>query len=220
MTPIMDKRFRRAPDSEWVLMYRLGLNRKRVADFVGAEPASVGYHLVIGRRRDPELEAVHLAAASNEPGLSPLSLARMDEIIAWIEANGRLPRERSEDKEERSMARWLSDRRREAAQGRLHPAYGEGVARVLGCGWNPRTAAEEARWHLRLAQLVDFREQGNDWPRHKKCDSEPERTLGVWMHAQRQKHRRGELEAEKVKLLDTAIPGLQAGRTRGRPPRR
>jgi hypothetical protein len=219
MTPTMDSKLRRAPDAEWVLMYRLGLSRKRIADLVRAEPATVGCSLVIARRRDPELEAAHLAAGTtSRPSLS--SLARMDEIIAWIGAKGRLPRERSEDKGERSMARWFSDRRREAAQGTLHAAYGEGLAQVPGWDSNPRTAAEEARWHRRLAQLVGFREEDNDWPRHKKCDSEREHTLGVWVHAQRQKHRRGELGVEKVKLLDAAVPGWQAGRTRGRPPRR
>ncbi|SKB73699.1 Helicase associated domain-containing protein [Arthrobacter sp. 49Tsu3.1M3] len=201
-------------------MYRLGLSRKRIADLVGAEPATVGYHLVIARRQDLRLEAAHMAAAGTKPKPSASSLARMDEVIAWIEAEGKLPRERSENKEERSMARWLSDRRREAAQGTLHAAYGEGLARVPGWGWNHRAAAEEARWHRRLAQLVVFREEGNDWPRHKNCDSEREHTLGVWVHAQRQKHRHGELEAEKVKLLDTAVPGWQAGRTRGRLTRR
>lgn len=216
----MDKRLRRAPDAEWVLMYRLGLSRKRIAALVGAEPATVGYHLVIARRRDPELEAAHLAVARTEPDPSRSSLVRMDEIIAWIEATGRLPRECCENKEERSMARWLSDRRREVTEGMLLPAYEEGLARVPDWTRNARAVADEARWHLRLAQLVDFREQGNDWPRHKKCDSELEHTLGVWVHAQRQKHRRGELDAEKVKLLDAAVPGWQAGRTRGRPPRR
>jgi hypothetical protein len=87
-------------------------------------------------------------------------------------------------------------------------------------GLEPQDSGRGSRWHRRLAQLVDFREEGNDWPRHKKCDSEREHTLGVWVHAQRQKHRRGELEAEKVKLLDTAVPGWQAGRTRGRLTRR
>ena len=53
MTPIMDRQLRRAPDAEWVLMYRLGLSRKRIAELVGAEPATVGYHLVIARRQDP-----------------------------------------------------------------------------------------------------------------------------------------------------------------------
>lgn len=216
----MSKRLRRAPDAEWVLMYRLGLSRKRIAELVRAEPATVGYHLVIARRRDPELEAAHLAAAVSKPKPSALNLARLGEIIAWIEAEGRLPRERSENKAERSMARWLSSRRHESAQGILHAAYGEGLARAPGWGWNPRTAREEASWHRRLAELVGFREEGNDWPRHKKCDSEREHTLGVWVHAQRQKHRRGELETKKVKLLDAAVPGWQAGRTRGRPPRR
>ena len=216
----MDRQLRRAPDAEWVLMYRLGLSRKRIAELVGVQPATVGYHLVIARRRDPEREVAHLAATDTGTSLSPAALARMEQIIVWITAEGRFPRDRSENKDERSMARWFSDRRREAAQGTLRAAYGEGLARVPGWGWNPRTAAEEARWDRRLARLVDFREEGNDWPRHKKCDSEREHTLGVWVHAQRQKHRRGELEAEKVKLLDAAVPGWQAGRTRGRPPRR
>lgn len=216
----MDKRLRRAPDAEWVLMYRLGLSRKRIADLVGAEPATVGYHLVIARRRDPRLEEAHLAATKTEPDPSPSSLARIDEIVAWIESMGRLPSERSENKEERSMARWFSERRREAAQGILLTAYEEGLARVPDWTKNPRAAADEARWYRRLAELAGFLDQGNDWPRHKKCDSEREHTLGVWVHAQRQKHRRGELGAEKVKLLDEGFPGWRTGRTRGRPTRK
>jgi hypothetical protein len=38
----------------------------------------------------------------------------------------------------------------------------------------------------------------------------------VWVHAQRQKHRRGELEPVKIKHLDEAVPGWRNGRTRGR----
>jgi hypothetical protein len=87
---------------------------------VRAEPATVGYHLVIARRQDPGLEAEHHAAAP-VPYPSPTDLARMDEVITWIRSVGRLPRDRSEDQEERSMARWLSERRREAADGSLSP---------------------------------------------------------------------------------------------------
>jgi hypothetical protein len=105
----------------------------------------------------------------------------MNEIIVWIEARGRFPRDRSEYREERSMARWFAARRREAARGTLHPTYSEGLARIPGGAWNPRIAAEEARWRRRLDQLADFREEGSDWPRHKKCDSEREHTLGVWV---------------------------------------
>ena len=216
----MDRRLRRAPDAEWVLMYRLGLSRKRIAELVRVHPAAVGYHLVIARRQDPGLEAEHHAAAGARTSLSPRSLTRMEEVIAWVTAEGRLPRGHSENRGERSMARWLSDRRREEAEGTLDQAYRDGLARVPGWAENRREMADEARWHDRLAELVDFRQEGNDWPRHHNYDSEREHTLGVWIHAQRYKRRRGDLDPVKVKLLDDAVPGWQAGRTRGRPPRR
>ncbi|MDI3243020.1 helicase associated domain-containing protein [Arthrobacter sp. AL08] len=215
----MDRRLRRAPDAEWVLMYRLGLSRQRIADLVRAEPATVGYHLVIARRQDPGLEPAHHAAAATTAGPSPADVARMEEIIAWITAEGGFPRERSGDKNEQSMARWLSERRREAADGTLDPAYRDGLARVPRWEGNPRAAADEARWHDRLAQLVDFRAEDNDWPRHHDYVSEREHTLGVWIHTQRFKHRRGDLDPEKAALLEAAVPGWQTGRTRGRRPR-
>jgi hypothetical protein len=164
------------------------------------------------------LEADHQAAAGAAPVPypSPTDLARMDELIAWVTAEGRLPEGRSGDRGERSMARWLSGRRREAAEGTLDPAYRDGLAQVPGGQENRREAEDEARWHNRLAQLADFRQEGNDWPRHKDCDSEREHALGVWIHAQRYKRRRGELDLLRVKLLDDAAPG----RTRGRPARR
>jgi hypothetical protein len=217
---IMDRRLRRAPDAEWVLMYRLGLSRQRIAALVSAGPSTVGYHLVIARRQDPGLEAEHQAAgAAPVPHPSPTELARMDELIAWVKAEGRLPRDRSRQQRERSMARWLAARRREAAEGTLDPAHRDGLAHAPGWQGNRRDAEDEARWHHRLAQLEDFRHEGNDWPRHKGCDSEREHTLGVWIHTQRYKHRRGELETVKLRLLDDAVPGWQAGRTRGRPRR-
>jgi hypothetical protein len=108
---IMDRRLRRAPDAEWVLMYRIGLSRQRIAALVRAGPATVGYHMVIARRQDPGLEAEHQAAAGAAP--LPTDLTRMDEIIDWVTAEGRLPRDRSGQRSERSMARWL--RRRNCA---------------------------------------------------------------------------------------------------------
>jgi hypothetical protein len=216
----MDRRLRRAPEAEWVLMYRLGLSWQRIAALVRAEPAAVGYHLAIARRQDPGLEAEHQAAAGAVPVPYPTDLARMEEVITWVAAEGRLPDDRSGDRGERSMARWLSGRRREAAEGTLDPAYRDALAQVPGWVENRRKVEDEARWHERLAELVDFRLEGNNWPRHHDYDSEREHTLGVWIHAQRNKRRRGELDPLKVKLLDDADPGWQAGRTRGRPRRR
>ena len=167
----MDRRLRRAPDAEWVLMYRLGLSRKRIADLVRVPPAVVGYLLVIARRQDPGLETAHHAAAAARTSPSARGLNRMEEVIARITAEGRLPRDRSEHKGERSMARWLSDRRREAVEGTLDPAYRDGLARVPEWTGNHRAAADEARWHDRLAEPVDFRQEGHDWPRHHDYDS-------------------------------------------------
>ncbi|GAC1605373.1 MAG: hypothetical protein NVS3B6_17750 [Pseudarthrobacter sp.] len=59
MVPTMDKQSRRAPNAEWVLMYRHGLSRKRIAALVRATPATVGYHLGIARRQDPRLKTAH-----------------------------------------------------------------------------------------------------------------------------------------------------------------
>jgi hypothetical protein len=114
MKSVMDRRLRRAPDAEWVLMYRLGLGRKRIAALVRVPPATVGYHLAIGRRQDPGLEAEHQAAAGavSVPCPSPRDLARLDELIDWVSVEHRMPDDRSSDKAERSMARWLSGRRR------------------------------------------------------------------------------------------------------------
>lgn len=216
----MDRRLRRAPDAEWVLMYRLGLSRQRIAALVRAEPAAVGYHLAVARRQDPGLEAEHQAAvgAAPVPFPSPKELVRMEEVIAWVTAEGRLPVGRSSDRGERSMARWLSGRRREAVDGGLDPVFKDGLARLSGWDENRREVEDEARWHDRLAQLAAYRQEGNDWPRHQKSDSDREHTLGIWLHTQRYTRRRGELEPVKAKLLDDAVPGWQKGRTRGRPP--
>ncbi len=217
----MDGRLRRAPDAEWVLMYRHGLSRKRIAALVRAEPAAVGYDLAIARRQDPALEAAHQAAAGGAPipYPSPKDLARMEQVIAWVLAEGRTQAWRSADKEERSMARWLTARRREAAAGTLDRAYNNGPATVPGWQQNRRESEDEARWHRRRTQLAAYREEGNSWPRHHDYDSVREHTLGVWIHTQRYKHRRGELDPVKSKLLDDTVPGWQTGRTRGRPRR-
>jgi hypothetical protein len=59
---------------------------------------------------------------------------------------------------------------------------------------------------------------GNDWPRHKKADTEEERALGMWLHIQRMKYRRDELDQDKKAQLNMLLPGWRDGRTRGRPP--
>ena len=210
---MIDRLLRKAPYPEWVLMYRLGLGRDRIAALVRAAPATVGYHLRVARRQDPQLQAAHRAAGAAP---SAAAVARMEEVIAWVAAAGRLPRGRSDDRAERSMEAWIRQRRAEAAAGTLHPCYRDGLARIPGWNTNARTAADEARWDARLAELRRYRAEGNDWPRHQKYATEQEHTLGVWIHVQRQKLREGTLSPDKAAQLDAAVPGWQQGRPRGR----
>lgn len=92
----------------------------------------------------------------------------------------------------------------------------DGLAVLPGWEGKPRSEANEDRWRERLAALVAYRAAGNDWPRHKAFVTGEEHELGVWLHTQRYKARRGELDPQKAEALDTAVPGWRAGRQRGR----
>lgn len=88
--------------SHWALMYRIGLGRSRIAALVRAAPATVGYHLGIARRREPDLEPAHLAERENEgpPGsvlnASPASASRacsrtdLDTVAGALHLAGRI----------------------------------------------------------------------------------------------------------------------------------
>ena len=70
-----------------------------------------------------------------------------------------------------------------------------------------RAAADEARWQNLLAALAAYRASGQDWPRHKATVTGVEHELGVWLHTQGSRQRRGELDPAKAKALDAATPG-------------
>jgi hypothetical protein len=65
---------------------------------------------------------------------------------------------------------------------------------------------------------VAYLASGQDWPRHKATVTGEEHELGVWLHTQRFRQHRGELDPAKADALDAAAPGWRTGRTRGRKP--
>lgn len=198
-------------------MYRKGLSRGRIADLTGAAPATVGYHLGLARTLDPELQHEHDAAA-RKPAVTGQGRECLQQLVAFVQDTGRYPSRSSGDVSERTLAAWLQRRRREAADGTLAPAYRQGLAVLPGWRGTPRAAAAEARWQELLAALAAYRAAGQDWPRHKATVSGEEHELGVWLHTQRFKLRRSELDPARVKALDAAVPGWRTGRTRGRKP--
>jgi hypothetical protein len=209
----------RAPNAEWVLMYRKGLSRDRIAALVEAPLSTVGYHLTIARATDPGLELDHQTAAGRKPAHDTAQgLERMQQLLAPVQETGRYPSRNSLSDTERTLAAWLQRRREDARADTLAQAYRDGLAVLPDWQTPPRAEAEEARWQNRLAALAAYRAAGNDWPRHKKVTGE-EHDLGIWLHVQRSKAHRGELAAEKIGALDSAVPGWRAGRQRGRKPK-
>jgi hypothetical protein len=199
-------------------MYRKGLGRDRISVLVEAPLSTVGYHLTIARANDPGLELDHQAAAGAKPArVAAQGLERMRQLIALVHETGRYPSRNSPSETERTLAAWLQRQRQDARADTLAQAYRDGLAVLPGWQTPPRAAADEARWQERLAALTVFRTAGNDWPRHKKVTGE-EHDLGIWLHVQRSKLHRGDLNADKTDALDKAVPGWRTGRRRGRKP--
>ncbi|HEY3573453.1 MAG TPA: helicase associated domain-containing protein [Arthrobacter sp.] len=108
----------------------------------------------------------------------------------------------------------------EARDGTLATAYRDGLAALSGWQTSTRAQADSAWWEERLSALVTYRAAGNDWPRHKSFVEGLEHELGVWLHYQRAKLHRGELDQAKFLALDQALPGWREGRRRGRKSRK
>lgn len=211
---------RPAPHPEWVQMYRQGIPSPAIAAASGVGRSTVRYHLHIAAQAEPSIRDEHRAAAGAPVQPSGAGLRNMENIVALYKTEGRLPSFKGKTPGERALAVWLQRRRQDANRGALSPIYREGLKAIPGWNQQPgRKAKDDARWHQRLAELTDYIATGNDWPRHKKTDSEQERTLGIWLHTQRMKHRSRKLDQDKETQLDTDLPGWRAGRVRGRKPR-
>ncbi len=201
-------------------MYRGGLTRTRIAALTGTPAATVGYHLAVARAADPGLESAHeKAAVGKSPRVSTHGLERVRELVAMVQDTGRYPSRMSRAAAERSLASWLERRRRDAAAGTLAPVLRDGLDVLPGWQGAPRALADETRWRDRLAALAKYRAAGHDWPRHKATVTDEEHELGVWLHTQRYKARRGELDPAKLQALDESLRGWRTGRQRGRKPR-
>lgn len=156
-----------------------------------------------------------LRACDRAVSVTPRGLARMKDVIAMVKETGRYPSSTALDASERSLAAWLRRRRREAEAGTLAPAFQVGLDVLPDWHSTPKFKADDQRWAERLTALSKLRAAGHDWPRHKGADTPDEHQLGVWIHTQRFKLRRGELDALRSEALDSAVPGWRTGRRRG-----
>jgi Helicase associated domain len=204
----------KAPNAEWVLLYRNGIPTLRIAAIAGVAASTVRYHLRIAARADPDIQAQHKIARGPVSQVTAGGLQNMADTISFYEKEGRLPSSGGHTARERALASWLLSRSRAAARGTLSPAYRDGLAVIPDWDRQPTRAEENAaRWYRRLAELVHYRQNGNDWPLHRKAASEEERVLGSWLHGQRIKLRKGTLTKEHQGKLDAQLPGWREGRS-------
>ena len=144
-------------------------------------------------------------------------MQNLHDTLALYRSEGRLPSTKSPSAREHALAIWLLRRRKDHDRGNLSPTYRDGLQEIPD--WeSTRTSKDEARWNQRLQELTAYIAAENDWPRHKKTETEEERLLGMWLHIQRMKYRRNQLAQDKEAQLNTLLPGWRDGRTRGRPP--
>lgn len=195
-------------------MYRQGIPTSKIAAAAGAAATTVRYHLQIAARAEPGIREEHKAALpSVAPQPNQVGLRNLADLVAFHQAHGRLPSSRGKSARERALAAWLGNRRRQAAEGTLSPAYREGLAVIPGWDKTSRSKADdEARWHQRLDELQRIRTAGGDWPRHQKTDDLNEHALGVWLHGQRIEYRAGRLAPAREKKLNEILPGWREGR--------
>jgi hypothetical protein len=122
---------RKAPNSEWVQMYRQGIPSPKIAAVVGAAETTVRYHLGIAARQDPTLRAEHKAAVQPAPRVTQTGRQNLEDILALYQAQSRLP-VAGRSKRESALAGWLVRRRRQAAEGTLSSAYAEALGAIPG----------------------------------------------------------------------------------------
>jgi hypothetical protein len=211
---------RTAPHPEWVQMYRQGLTTAKIAATAGAAQSTVRYHLAIAAATEPSLRDDHRNAARPRPStrVTAEGLQNLNDTIALYKAEDRLPSTKASSARERTLAMWLTRRRQDHDRGTLSPTYRNGLQDIPDWEQRTRKDDDEVRWSQRLQELTGYMAAGNNWPRHKNTDIEEERVLGMWLHIQRMKYRRNELNKDKETQLNTLLPGWRDGRTRGRPP--
>ncbi|MEJ1179263.1 MULTISPECIES: hypothetical protein [unclassified Pseudarthrobacter] len=87
---------------------------------------TVRYHIQIAARGKPAIRDEHRAALPRPERRTPeAGLRNLADIIAFHEAEGRLPVTHGKSARERALGAWLVHRRLQAAQGTLASIYRE-----------------------------------------------------------------------------------------------
>lgn len=123
-------------------------------------------------------------------------MERYQELLAFLDENGRMPKESGGTPAEVRLGSWVRYQRRRFTREIMPTWQLTLLAEINELAWNP----SGEKWIARLARLRAFLHIEKRMPRYRSSDP-TERALAAWVHKQRYLHRRGKLPANRVAAL-------------------
>lgn len=196
---------------EWTLMYRRGLDSRRISMLCGVPVSRINRALRSSREYDGSLDREHgdkVKAGKNVEAFPPTALwmRRLKELTQFEEEHGRMPYSRTSNAEEASLGRWLARQRKAGTMGDLALSKVSALDAVGEWKGSARRQQDCARWTRRLTDLVHFVGENSRLPSYRSAKSELERVLGTWLHSQRQLAYQGSMSRDMREMLDAAVP--------------
>lgn len=126
---------------------------------------------------------------------------RRDELVAFVQAHGRLPRNRPGEEKERKLFSWA---RRHVERPDADPVVVELVDRMGGFRRN-----QTLRTHERVAELEQFFAEHGRLP-HTQAEDEQETSLAAWLVAHRKRRGAHKQVLEIIRRYDAKAYGARA----------
>ena len=116
------------------------------------------------------------------------------ELLKIARKNGRFPSSHSKKQRERFLGMWIDSQLKAYNRGILPQEKIEKLNQIPGWSWNRIVD----KWNRKHNETVAFvRKNGKLPPQHSK-----KHELGVWVHRQREKHKRGKLSQDKIQTIE------------------
>lgn len=124
----------------------------------------------------------------------------LQRVSGFIQANGSVPRDNSDDSEEKSYGLWIKRQRLKSLKGLLDKAQVEALDATVP-NWE---VTIEDRWNHILQEVCDHFAVHGSLPkaRHKGAYG----SLGVWVQTQKELRRLGKIKEERKVILDEKLP--------------
>lgn len=199
---------------DWVRMYRQGVSCTAIAALSQDDVTDIVNAVDVVRRADASLEHEHTAnmlryarqvqaEVARDDALPVSWKARLQELKAFVQLHGFMPRRGARDAAESALARWLHEQRTKPA---LDPRQRSALDAVGD--WNPGPMVHGSKLGVQgtLRSLIGFRRAQGRWPTPVNIGDPHECALGKWLITLRQAANDGRLPEDIRQNLDRAAP--------------